>query len=450
VETADNDDTVNLILCVKDTGQGMTTGQVSRIFDDYARFNLETNRSISGTGLGMSITKRLIDMMNGEIQVESKPGEGSVFTVSLPQRRCCDTVCGGDVAKSLQDFSFSNTSLQINSQIVHEYMPYGKVLIVDDVESNLYVAKGLLMPYGLQIETVNSGFEAIEKIKKDNNYDIVFMDHMMPVMDGIKTTKMLRDMGYKHSIIALTANAVIGQEEMFLQNGFDGFISKPIDSRELNQILIELIRNKKNEKAEGIYPVPVNHQAEETITKETIKNEKLLMAAAFDIKNSISVLEEVLPKINADYESIGAANLELFTTTVHGMKSALANIGENRLAETAQKLEQAGGNSDIILIHQKTPEFILSLGALLEKIKYPNAGDNVTASNDDMAFLQIKMNEIKTACGKFIPGDAKKAIAELKQKTWPSGIDFIINEISVYLLRGEYSKAVSVVDNFYL
>ena len=243
-ENGRNNRTVTLVFRVGDTGQGMTKDQLSRIFDEYTRFNLETNRSISGTGLGMSITKRLVDMMGGEIHVKSKPGEGSVFTVRLPQVRCGASVCGNDTAKNLREFNFHNTSLQKKSQIIHEQMPYGKVLVVDDVESNLVVAKGYLTPYELHIETVKSGFDAIEKIDNGKNYDIIFMDHMMPKMDGIKTTKILREMGYTHPIVALTANAVVGQEEMFLANGFDGFISKPIDSRELNHILIELIRNK--------------------------------------------------------------------------------------------------------------------------------------------------------------------------------------------------------------
>jgi len=197
--------------------------------------------------LGMSITKHLITMMNGEIHVESKPGEGSVFTVRLPQMRRGTNVCGESSSKNLREFNFHDTSLERKSQIVHEQMPYGKVLVVDDVESNLFVAKGLLKPYGLQIETVNSGYDAIEKIQNDKIYDIIFMDHMMPKMDGIKTTEILREMGYKSPIVALTANAVIGQKEMFLSNGFDNFISKPIDSRELNHILTELIQNKKPE-----------------------------------------------------------------------------------------------------------------------------------------------------------------------------------------------------------
>ena len=358
-EVKKNDETVTLVFSVKDTGQGMTENQLSRLFDEYTRFNLETNRSIPGTGLGMSITKHLINLMNGEIHVESKQGEGSVFTARLPQMRCGTAVCGEESAKNLRGFNFHDTSLQKKSQIIHEQMPYGKVLVVDDVESNLIVAKGLLKPYGLQIETVNSGFNAIEKIQNDKIYDIIFMDHMMPKMDGLKTTKILREMGYISPIVALTANAVKGQKEMFLANGFDNFISKPIDSRELNHILIELIRNKKLQK--DIEAAPVPHSA-----NKVIGNRDLASAAAKDIKNAVTVLEDILPDINA--EGAAGTNLELFTTTVHGVKSALANIGERQLSDIALRLEQAGNNGDITVISKETPEFIITLGSLMEKI----------------------------------------------------------------------------------
>jgi CheY-like chemotaxis protein/HPt (histidine-containing phosphotransfer) domain-containing protein len=124
-------------------------------------------------------------------------------------------------------------------------MPYGNVLIVDDVDTNIYVAKGLMAPYDLTMDSAGSGFAAIEKIKKGNKYDIVFMDHMMPMMDGIEATKHIRNLGYTEPIVALTANAVAGQLDIFLENGFDDFISKPIDIRQMNAILNKFIRDKQ-------------------------------------------------------------------------------------------------------------------------------------------------------------------------------------------------------------
>jgi len=128
-------------------------------------------------------------------------------------------------------------------------MPYGKVLIVDDVDINLYVAEELMSPYKLNVETVLSGLKAIEKVESGNVYDVIFMDHMMPQMDGIETTKRLRVSGYAGAIVALTANALVGNDEMFKRNGFDGFISKPIDTRQLNSVLNRFVRDRHPEEA---------------------------------------------------------------------------------------------------------------------------------------------------------------------------------------------------------
>jgi CheY-like chemotaxis protein len=129
-------------------------------------------------------------------------------------------------------------------KVIREPMPYGKVLIVDDMVSNLDVAKLLLKPYQLQIDSAGSGSQAIKMIKSGKEYDIVFMDHMMPEMDGMETVKTLRKSGYKHPIIALTANTAKGQADIFLENGFDGYISKPIDIRQLNDSLNKFVRDR--------------------------------------------------------------------------------------------------------------------------------------------------------------------------------------------------------------
>jgi CheY-like chemotaxis protein len=183
-------------------------------------------------------------MMEGEISVNSRPGKGSVFTVRLPQVTVGAKEIGPEAAENMRHFHVSASQTK-KARIVHEPMPYGSVLIVDDVDVNLYVAKGLMAPYMLTIDTALSGIEAIEKIKNGHVYDIVFMDHMMPKMDGVEATRLIRDSGYAGTIIALTANAVTGQAEMFLANGFDDFISKPIDIRRLNVLLKKYIRDKQ-------------------------------------------------------------------------------------------------------------------------------------------------------------------------------------------------------------
>jgi len=165
-------------------------------------------------------------------------------------------------------------------------------------------------------------------------------------MDGIEATKIIRSMGYTQPIVALTANALIGKAEMFLQNGFDRFVSKPIDSRELNIILNELIRNKQ--------PSPI---------QKNNTNDELTVLVAKDIENAIAVLEELLPELNSTKE-----NLELYTTTVHGVKSALSNLGETQLSNAALRLEKESSNWETSVIADETRELINSLRSFLEKL----------------------------------------------------------------------------------
>jgi len=241
----DQESDIMMIFRISDTGQGMTEEQKSRIFDEYYRFNLVNNRTVGGTGLGMTIVQNLVTIMGGKISIESEINKGSAFTISLPQKVVSTKVLGKELAENLQDFQTGNF-MQIRKQnIIRKSMAYASVLVVDDLESNLYVAKSFLEPYDLSIETAISGFEAIDKVKNGKSYDIIFMDHMMPKMDGIEAVKIIRSMGYEDPIIALTANAIVGQAEIFLGSGFDAFISKPIDAKQLDAELNKFIYDKQ-------------------------------------------------------------------------------------------------------------------------------------------------------------------------------------------------------------
>jgi signal transduction histidine kinase/FixJ family two-component response regulator len=261
--TEGNDVTLRFV--VKDTGQGIKSGDRERLFSEYLRFNARANRATEGTGLGLNITKKLVEMMDGAIAVESEYGKGSTFTVTVKQKAVECSAIGAETAHRLRNFTFIGGRQTVQLDITREPMPYGSVLIVDDLETNLYVAKGLLSPYQLKIETAISGFAAIEKIKNDKTYDIIFMDHMMPKIDGIETTEKLRWLGYKGVIVALTANALAGNDEMFAQHGFDGFIPKPIDVNHLNAALNRFIRDRHPGEAKKYKSQKATEQAGEII-----------------------------------------------------------------------------------------------------------------------------------------------------------------------------------------
>ncbi|MDR0652195.1 MAG: response regulator, partial [Synergistaceae bacterium] len=248
---------------VSDTGMGIKTSDMSKLFTNYSQLSSNANRNIEGTGLGLAITKRLVGLMRGTIEAESEYGKGSVFRVELALEITLGTPIGEKTVDNLKRLRFMENNLSRGKNLVRTYMPYERVLIVDDVTTNLDVAKGLLIPYGLSIDCASSGREAIEKIRSisdgapaSEKYDIVFMDHMMPEMDGIETTRVIRgEIGTEYArtvpIIALTANAISGNEDMFLAAGFNGFIPKPIDIMALDAALNKWVREKQSEGAES-------------------------------------------------------------------------------------------------------------------------------------------------------------------------------------------------------
>jgi len=438
----EKNENVTIVFSISDTGQGMTEDQIEKLFDEYTRFNIEANRTTVGTGLGMSITHRLIKFMNGSINVESKPGNGTLFTVRVPQIRMGSAVCGPELADNLKKFRFQSNAINKKTQFIREYMPYGSVLVVDDVESNLYVAKGMLAPYGLKIETASSGFEAVEKIKAGNVYDILLMDHMMPIMDGIEAVKIIRDGGYNHCILALTANALIGCEEMFLKNGFNGFISKPIDSRELNFLLNEFIRNKKPPE---IVDAARREQREEKFRKATVeqnvsKSPDLIASFLRDALNAINVLENMSNKLNA----LSDDEVYMYIITVHGMKSALANVDEKELSGIAFKLELAGKDRNFTVMSDETPSFINSLKSLITKYKPEDEINDTDISNDDLLYLNDSLLNIKTACEALNKQAVKIILNSLRQKKWPDHINSALESISVHLLHSEFDTAANI------
>ena len=441
VKAADGpDDKVILVFSVSDTGQGMSKEQVEKLFDEYARFNYESNRSTEGTGLGMSITHNLVRIMDGNIVVKSEPGEGSVFTVSLPQFKTGPEILGREMVENLQKFRMNSRSQMKRVQIKRDPMPYGSVLIVDDVETNIFVAKGLMTPYELNISSADSGFAAIEKIKSGSTYDIVFMDHMMPVMDGIETTKKLREIGYGRPIVALTANAVAGQAAIFLGNGFDDFISKPIDIRQLNTVLNKLIRNK--------YPREIVEAARRRARNEKAETPQAALGPKFseifirDANKSIAVLDEFIKISGARSEE----NIRTYTIHAHGIKSALANIGEMELSAIALKLEQFGREGDVEAILAVTPDFLYSLRDVVSKLTPKEEKED--AGPEDTQYLMDKLSSIKEACEAYDETTAEELLKLLQLKIWKRQTKDLLGKISEQLLHSEFDEISEAISAF--
>ncbi|MCL2621220.1 MAG: PAS domain S-box protein [Defluviitaleaceae bacterium] len=335
-EPLDCGECVDLIIAIKDTGVGMTEEQLAVIYDEYTRFYKRGTHIVSGTGLGMPIVATLAQLMDAHVNVESQPNVGTTATVRIPQKMRGDEVLGADTIKRLQQFEAATISDAGQFGMPPEPMPYGKVLVVDDVDANLYVARGLLDFYDLKVETCESGFEAIKKVREGNVYDIIFMDQMMPGMSGTEAKRTLREMGYTHPIVALTANAIIGQAEEFAKEGFDDFLSKPISRKNLNAVLLKYVRDKQ-----PLHIIEAARSAAEQLGNTDGNN-------ADDFQNS----KELQARLRSDFaknqrnsfknivNAINAGDLHNAHLLAHSLKGLAGLIYEDGLAKAAAMVEQ--------------------------------------------------------------------------------------------------------------
>ena len=223
------DNICRLIISVEDTGIGIKEKNIDKLFNKFERLDLEENVTIEGTGLGLAITKKLVDLMHGKIVVQSVFGKGSKFTVCIDQRIVKNPTIKVESEKHYDEIQVKNK----------------RVLLVDDNKINLKVAERLLASYGIETESIESGFECIDKIKTGNKYDLIMLDDMMPKMSGVETLKKLKLIdGFNMKVVALTANALTGMREKYLNEGFDDYLAKPINKDELNKIINKYLNSE--------------------------------------------------------------------------------------------------------------------------------------------------------------------------------------------------------------
>jgi CheY-like chemotaxis protein/nitrogen-specific signal transduction histidine kinase len=237
---------------IRDTGIGIHEKDMSKLFTDYNQMDTSANRRIEGTGLGLSITKKFVEMMDGEITVESEYGKGTTFRVRIRQGFVTDTPIDKETVESLRSFRYSEKKEQVQEKLLRPDLSYARVLVVDDFSTNLDVAAGMLRKYKIQVDCVTSGQDAVDLIASGVPvYNAVFMDHMMPEMDGMEATALIRALGTQYTqnipIIAMTANAVAGSEQIFLNNGFNAFLLKPFNAISLDAVVQRWIRDKSKE-----------------------------------------------------------------------------------------------------------------------------------------------------------------------------------------------------------
>ncbi|MCL1884349.1 MAG: response regulator [Defluviitaleaceae bacterium] len=327
-------DMINMVVTIRDTGRGMTGEQVKLLLEEeYTRFHEEENRKVHGTGLGMPIVMNLIELMNAQISIDSYVKIGTLVTLQIPQKIASTKEVGVRTAQSL-------SKLQVISKkpiIKPVNLSHGKVLVVDDVDTNLFVARGLLGLYKLKVETCDNANDAIEKIKQGNTYDIIFMDYMMPDLNGMDATKILRDSGYDKPIIALTANAFVGQAKEFLNNGFDDFIAKPIQTRYMHHIIlkyVEQIADTPEDSDDDDFDFDIEMPNPEDISEYYSNPEILQMARQEFAETQASAVSE----INA---ALAKNDHETARRIAHTVKGMAHMMGEDALSFSAEALESA-------------------------------------------------------------------------------------------------------------
>ena len=347
---------------VEDTGCGIREEDLEKIFEDFRQVDSRRNRSAEGTGLGLAIVKHLVELMKGQIDVESTYGKGTTVTITVPQKivDTCPIAQMPEIVQPEQKLTDFFTA------------PGIKVLIVDDNAINRKVARSFLKHYRFDLTEAESGPEAIELVRAER-YDIVFMDHMMPGMDGIEAAEIIRrdcgENGTAPVMVALTANAMEGMREHFLSCGFQDFITKPLDRRELNQLLLRWVPEKYRQSENVKEAVPLDPKAVQIegvdmdAAMEYFSGDEgtfmeLLEIYCVDGKRKIELLSE-----------LAESDILRYQIEVHGLKSASANIGAMEVSALARAQENAAAQGDREFIAEQFPLLLGEYETLLENIE---------------------------------------------------------------------------------
>ncbi|MDR2730942.1 MAG: response regulator [Treponema sp.] len=436
----------NLVFEVSDTGMGIRAEDLPKLFDAFERMEMERNRSIAGTGLGLSICKSFVEMMNGKILVDSEYEQGSVFTIIIP-------AVYGDKAKI-------KTAKDPRKELTL-FAPGAAILVVDDNEFNLRVAEGLLSLFKIKAKTAISGREALNLVQK-NEFDIVFMDHMMPDMDGIEAAREIRKLGGKYRslpLIALTANAVQGVKEMFISSGFSAFISKPIDIQELNEVLREWLPPEKIEEKTQLV-LSIESRDDETsgnflcsLGKIDEINTEIGLSRVSGMENiyheTLGLFHKsIINECGAMSASLSAKDIKSFAISVHAMKSELSTIGAMHLSEIAFKLETAAKNNDIDYCGERFPAFREKLLNLREKLSavFPDIKSAVKKKAADPDLLRENLAKALAAADDFNGDEGLNIINGLLEYDFGDQYNALLENAAAAFKSFDYANAKDLLN----
>ena len=373
-----DDQSIFLTVQVIDTGIGISEENMKKLFSPFERIEEKKNRSIEGTGLGMSIVKQLLQMMDSQLEVKSKCDEGSDFSFTIVQKVVSWEPMG--------DFTERYKKVAQNRKKYHEMFraPQAVILVVDDTVMNLTVIRGLLKQTKIQIDTATSGKETLEKIGR-KKYDIIFMDYRMPEMNGVETLQAMKKMEKNQNkdtpVIVLTANAIAGAREGYIRDGFSDYLSKPVESEKLEGMIKKYLPKERMEtikKEEGTTAPTEDKKGKQQQKIERLREKKqengvdpdegILHCGSEELY--LEVLKEYIDTIKtkaADIQKfMEQKDYKNYTILVHGLKSSSRLIGAGHLAEKAAYLEACGDQNKEEQIQKRTPELLAEYRKLAE------------------------------------------------------------------------------------
>jgi PAS domain S-box-containing protein len=428
--------TVWLDIAVSDTGIGIRENDLKKLFDDYVQVDTKTNRSIEGTGLGLPITKKLVELMHGEISAESEYGKGTTFRVRLGQGFIDSSILGPEVVNKLRSFQYAEDKRNANKKLLRLDLSYARVLVVDDVLTNLDVTAGLLRKYKMEVDCLDNGPAAIQRIRGGNPvYNAIFMDHMMPDMDGIETADNIRALGTEYAkkipIIALTANAIHGTEQLFYDHGFQAFVTKPIDMVELDLVIRKWVRDENRDDV-PVISAPVYHDYYEKTTIEIpgVDTKKGLSLYSGDTGVYLALLRSYVantPGLLDKLRIVSKETLPKYNVSVHGLKGSSANIGAESIRETAFELEKISREGNLHGVWALNGKLIADTKIIISNIKAWL--EQYDAAKEKKPVLKAPDNELlkqlRLSCENYDIKGADKVLTILESADYEKDADLI-------------------------
>ena len=441
---------VDLTFKVKDTGIGIKPEDIKRMFESFERLEVNRNRNIEGAGLGMTITQNLLKMMGSNLEVESTYGEGSTFYFTLTQEVVNDEPIG--------DFEQKLKQLTANYEYSTSFeAPNATFLIVDDNTMNRKVFVALLKDSRVKIKEAASGAECLQLIKQQH-FDMIFLDHMMPGMDGVETFKAMATLeGNKclgTPVIALTANAIAGAKDRYLTMGFHGFLSKPVVPAQLEKMIRDFLPPSLLE-----YHEPdAKDEARKNRTKKIelpdiegidwdyallhFPDSNMVYQTAIDFYDSIGFERDELLRY---YNNLDESILEDYRIKVHGIKSMSNTIGATALGGVAKLLEYAARDGDIERVRIMTPILIEELDSMQSRLSVLTS-DVAKPQMEDMDDLFALLEMLKMS---IMTNDSETADNNMKQimsYTYDEDIQTKLNHLNLHVMNLEIDEALEDID----